>query len=142
MKVTDCLYDIKKNGEVIRHVHPPLEYTSMKESVGYFTGKVSHKGEDLAVKEAWQVYVGDKNLTVCIRGTELLVLKNARFAGYKAALITLTPDATRLVERFTLGDVTFKAKRQRIKNGWIHTVTFKLQDDVYEVVIRQETKYY
>lgn len=135
MQAMNYSYEIMKNGEVIRHVCPLMAYASMRESVGYFTGKVTNKGEDIAVKDAWPVYIGDKNLTVCLRGTELLVLKNARFAGHKETLVSLVPDSTRLVEHFTMGGVTFKAKRYRVLGKYQYQLTFKLQDDFYKIVI-------
>lgn len=137
MKVTDYLYEVRKNGEFVRHIHLPLEYVNMKDSVGYFTGKVTNKGEEIPVKEEWAVYVGDKNLTVCLRGTELLVLKNVRFAGIQPSLINLSQDQTRLVERFNLAGIAFKVKRYRINKGWTYHVSFKLEQDVYDIEVKQ-----
>lgn len=142
MIVTDYLYQLRKNGEVIRQVHLPLEYVNMKESVGYFTGKVMHKGADIPVKEEWDLYVGDKEVTVCLRGVELLVLKNARFAGWKPELIKLYEDPTRLVERFEQAGMAFKVKRHRIKGGWNYHLSFKLHQDNYDVDIQQKITEY
>lgn len=142
MKATDYLYEVRKNGKFIRHVHLPLTYVNMKDSVGYFTGKVMNKGDEIPVKEEWAVYVGDKNLTVCLRGTELLVLKNARFAGLQSSLIDLSQDHTRLVERFNHAGIAFKAKRHRVNEGWVYCLSFKLEQDVYDVEIKHITTQY
>lgn len=131
---TSYLYEIKKNGEWVRHIFP-LERPSMRESVGYFTGKVTYKDQEIPVKDAWDVYVGDKALTVCLRGTELLVLKNTRFAGWQASLIDLSQDRTRLVERFSQAGIAFKVKRRRVNGGWAYRLSFKLEQDHYDLHI-------